>query len=37
MGAIDKVFGLALLGGGIFIAIYWTLWVIMVLVSQKPR
>lgn len=34
MGAVDKLFGLALLVGGIFIAIYWTLWVLMILVSS---
>lgn len=36
MGAVDKLFGLALLVGGIFIAIYWTLWVLMILVSPSP-
>jgi len=33
MGSLDKVFGLALIGAGLTIAIYYTLWVIHSLVS----
>jgi len=34
MGAIARLFGLALVIAGVFIAIYWTIWVLMILVSD---
>lgn len=33
MGALDKVFGLVLIVAGIFIAVYWTVWQVLSLVS----
>ena len=36
MGAIGRLFGLALVLAGIFIAVYWTTWVLMVLVRIPP-
>lgn len=33
MGVFDKIFGLALVGAGIAIALYWTAWQLLSLVS----
>jgi hypothetical protein len=35
MGLVGRLFGLGLVLGGIFIAIYWTLWTMMIIVSQS--
>ena len=34
MGAIGRLFGLGLVLAGIFIAVYWTAWLLMVLVRK---
>ncbi len=33
MGAFDRLFGLALVIGGVTIGVYFTLWMLMILVS----
>ena len=33
MGLFDKIFGFSLVAAGVFIAIYWTMWIFMILVS----
>ena len=33
MGLVGKLFGLGLVIAGLFIAIYWTLWTLMIVVS----
>lgn len=35
MGAIGRLFGLALVIAGLFIAVYWTIWIFMILVSKQ--
>lgn len=33
MGLFDKIFGFSLVAAGVFIAVYWTMWIFMILVS----